>query len=792
MYTYSRLMRLTTTVLLFGYGIAKELSLGESCDYLNGLPALEVWKDDCSRQALSSLLPQCLDGLETVTPSQQKVVALELSICELENAKIEYPLDCDKQIRHRNIDKCIQSLEKSPQFWTSYSGNYRNVKEVCHQASLPLKKEQIVEVYANVTNLFQHVLNDLVASQASNEEIQTQIKERFDLMMGIIDQLMKDRKPSADAVNQTFNVFYENLESSLSNALVIIGNSYQGVSTNMNEMEHHLDYFTKELYHISELIRENQVRLDASSKELQNRNDIILNQQNKSLENGKVINDHMLALQNFTKQHFESLDNQFQHTVFQMHSIGAMINQNIESLHVQRQYVDEQSVIILGDISEAFVLYLNSSGQNILTSFETSLSGSLESLEERIEQVVSSIEAFDSRVWTFIHFANNATEYIANLIPNVAHKISAFASTSYDCIASAFFHTRRVLLCMAVVVLSVIAIPFVRFVVKIVRISFVMIAPLALGVVAAILTLQLVMAFVLYVLLTPAFPFPLDNKVYFDMRGDTVYPIDPEIYSNLYTYAHLIDISYCISEVHGIGPPFKCDLNCEKRFPNMTLVYQWYFPDSVTGYVASTYDNIFNYDTSSPKKTVVVSLRGTRSIFDTYADMKVDMTRYANPGMHLSSCGSGCKVHDGFYKYFKTTLNNINDYVINEVGDEDYELVIVGHSLGGSIALLLGLHYLDIGYEKLTLVTMGQPLTGNHDFVNWADGVLGSQSELKHNEFKRKFLRVIHKNDVITTIPRSRNPFIQYHQFGNQIYLNYTTIYKHISHTFERWDFAGS
>ena len=155
--------------------------------------------------------------------------------------------------------------------------------------------------------------------------------------------------------------------------------------------------------------------------------------------------------------------------------------------------------------------------------------------------------------------------------------------------------------------------------------------------------------------------------------------------------------------------------------------------------------------------------------------MKVDMTRYSNPGIHLPLCGDGCRVHDGFYKYFTTTLNNINDYIVNEIGDEDYELIIVGHSLGGSIALLLGLYYLDMGYDKLTLVTMGQPLTGNYDFVNWADGVLGSQTKLKHNEFERKFLRVVHKNDIITTIPRSRNPFIQYHQFDNQIYLNCST-----------------
>ena len=103
-------------------------------------------------------------------------------------------------------------------------------------------------------------------------------------------------------------------------------------------------------------------------------------------------------------------------------------------------------------------------------------------------------------------------------------------------------------------------------------------------------------------------------------------PMNTQIYSNLFTYAHLIDISYCISQGKKISKPFNCDLNCEKRFPNMTLVHQWCFADSVCGYVATTYRNIFfNNRTDgeeNPRKCIIVSLRGTRSIFDTYKDLK--------------------------------------------------------------------------------------------------------------------------------------------------------------------------
>lgn len=255
-------------------------------------------------------------------------------------------------------------------------------------------------------------------------------------------------------------------------------------------------------------------------------------------------------------------------------------------------------------------------------------------------------------------------------------------------------------------------------------------------------------------------------------------PIDSEIYSNMFTYAHLIDISYCISKVLGIKKPFECNLGCAERFPNMTLVYQWYFDDSVCGYISTTYDNIFNYNrtkgSEEKKKTIIISLRGTRSLFDTLTDLKVDMVKYENLGSHLSRCGPKCRVHRGFHDYYRHTIDKINGILEQELGTEaePYELIILGHSLGGSVALFLALHYLDLGYDTMTLVTMGQPLVGNKNFINWVDRVMGSDRVPEHNTFDRKYFRVVHAKDIVTTIPRNENQFVDYEQFNNQIYIN--------------------
>lgn len=254
-------------------------------------------------------------------------------------------------------------------------------------------------------------------------------------------------------------------------------------------------------------------------------------------------------------------------------------------------------------------------------------------------------------------------------------------------------------------------------------------------------------------------------------------PLDKDIYANLFTYAHLIDISYCISLVNQIEEPFGCALNCEKRFPNVTLVYQWYHDDSVCGYIATTFSNIFHYEEepliTKPKKTIIVSLRGTRSLFDTYADLKVDMTSYSNLRYHLPYCGKKCKIHKGFSEYFQRLITIIQKVLDEELAEtENYELLILGHSMGGSIGLLIGLHFLDLGYDRMTLVTMGQPLVGNKEFANWVDMVMGSHLEPQHNTYNRKYFRVVHKNDLVTVLPKNQDIMNVYAQFDNQIYLN--------------------
>lgn len=253
--------------------------------------------------------------------------------------------------------------------------------------------------------------------------------------------------------------------------------------------------------------------------------------------------------------------------------------------------------------------------------------------------------------------------------------------------------------------------------------------------------------------------------------------ISSRLYLEMPVYAHLLDIAYCVTSFNRIDNPFQCDLACD-AFPGMELVYQWYFDDAVCGYIAKTTQDVFTNGTTSEKSqktTIVVGLRGTRSFGDSFADLQVDMVSYNLPTTYLPPC-IGCKVHKGFMGYATRTIGIMESVLIREVKEAtinggEYQIIVVGHSLGGAIALLVALRILDLSYDNLICVTFGQPLVGNQNFVQWTDYVMKSMEST--DRLPRKFYRVIHKNDMVTTVPNNDQLLINtYKQFLNQIYLN--------------------
>lgn len=261
-------------------------------------------------------------------------------------------------------------------------------------------------------------------------------------------------------------------------------------------------------------------------------------------------------------------------------------------------------------------------------------------------------------------------------------------------------------------------------------------------------------------------------------------------YGCIIFYINTNNHRYCISPISDIESPFCCENGCD-QFPNMEIVDQWNTNDiniiprsfETSGYIA----------VDKVTKKLFIVLRGTRSFKDSIIDISADMVdyvvTYTNPDKNSFNFGcelttGGCKVHRGFYESFKKTWERTlpTFEAIKELYlDDGYKVIVLGHSLGGAISVLLSISfYKHFGDDiDLKCITMGQPMIGNYLFNNYVNkkfNLTQTTSEDYYESFKYgKVIRVSHLDDPIVKMPISDHHLIgtdDYSHFNGEIFIN--------------------
>lgn len=271
-----------------------------------------------------------------------------------------------------------------------------------------------------------------------------------------------------------------------------------------------------------------------------------------------------------------------------------------------------------------------------------------------------------------------------------------------------------------------------------------------------------------------------------------------------------MDISYCVGTT-GISPPFACASRCAE-FPGFELVQTWstgaLMSDSC-GYIALDHGWAAAGDSTAGTGTgaggevgggsgrggrVIVAFRGTYSIANTIVDLSTVPQEYVpypgepedeQPGRtsgrrrhrfldwiprpwtvadegkeeeEVRKC-LNCTVHTGFW----TSWQNTRSFVVPHIKHlkekyPEYRLELVGHSLGGAVAVLAGLEFDALGYQP-RITTFGEPRVGNKGLRDFIDGVFELPSE--HLEagkgerelFSGRYRRVTHVDDPVPLLP---------------------------------------
>ncbi|OAP62319.1 hypothetical protein AYL99_04522 [Fonsecaea erecta] len=251
--------------------------------------------------------------------------------------------------------------------------------------------------------------------------------------------------------------------------------------------------------------------------------------------------------------------------------------------------------------------------------------------------------------------------------------------------------------------------------------------------------------------------------------------ISQQTFESLEELARIVDISYCVGTT-GIQKPFRCLSRCSD-FEGFELVTTWntgpLLSDS-SGYIALSHPPY-------PKR-VIVAFRGTYSIANTIADLSTNPAEYApfpcerdndsfctteqrqnekdpllpqllkQPEKRSSikaECPN-CTVHSGFMTSWRNTRCIIIPHVEMALKDHpDYELVLVGHSLGGAVAALASLEFQARGWEP-HVTTFGEPRIGNLALNQFIDRRFNLNTTRPDDWTYR---RVTHVDDPVPLLP---------------------------------------
>lgn len=155
-----------------------------------------------------------------------------------------------------------------------------------------------------------------------------------------------------------------------------------------------------------------------------------------------------------------------------------------------------------------------------------------------------------------------------------------------------------------------------------------------------------------------------------------------------------------------------------------------------------------------------MAFRGTYSVANTIVDLSAYPQAYAPydagdgpDGAQAPRCRN-CTVHAGFMTSWRNTRATVLRHVA-AARDQfpGYQLVLVGHSLGGAVATLAGLEMQLRGWNP-QVTTFGEPKVGNGPFVRFLDTAFGFlDADWETDDRQWRFRRVTHVHDPVPLLP---------------------------------------
>ncbi|KAI7868288.1 hypothetical protein BDF14DRAFT_1795060 [Spinellus fusiger] len=112
--------------------------------------ALRAKESDCFKRAAMTLTEGC--QVLSVSESTKIKYTLMLTLCELSTASMKAPRECRDidSCTDKQAQQCVMKLATSPQTWTSYSGYFRDVEQMCFAIRYPIEKDLLEKLRRDI------------------------------------------------------------------------------------------------------------------------------------------------------------------------------------------------------------------------------------------------------------------------------------------------------------------------------------------------------------------------------------------------------------------------------------------------------------------------------------------------------------------------------------------------------------------------------------------------------------------------------------------------------------------
>lgn len=256
----------------------------------------------------------------------------------------------------------------------------------------------------------------------------------------------------------------------------------------------------------------------------------------------------------------------------------------------------------------------------------------------------------------------------------------------------------------------------------------------------------------LYILLTLTLGTPISNET-LQVDKESFPQLSADYQDDLSRYAKFSAISYCSREEYGLKlGPLKTSCGGEyslcTEFNESIEVIDIYRGD-INGIV-------FKDDL---KRELIWLFKGTTRKIEWQLNLNAKTKTYYSFETNKLVCNK-CKIHKGFYQGANEVWNSMSSKFKELIKfNPDYKISVTGHSLGGSIAVLIANELKMLGYE-VKLVTFGQPKIGNYKTSDWMDQFWGvPQLNDPNGVLPNGMIRVTNKGDIVPFLPLTASGF---------------------------------